>query len=76
MQGKNNTPYIVTHDRRIIRQPHTDIYKNDSIKLNLQTGEIDSVIKFKKGASVFVTSGKNIGRVGTIVHVEPHPGNY
>merc|ERR1712167_281216 len=39
--GKNKIPYIVTHDGRTIRYPHPDIKVNDSIKLNLETGEVD-----------------------------------
>jgi small subunit ribosomal protein S4e len=74
--GKNKIPYIVTHDGRTIRFPHPDIKKNDSIRLNLETGEIDSVVKFENGASVFVQGGNNIGRVGILQHVEHHPGSY
>jgi len=74
--GKNKIPYIVTHDGRTIRFPHPDIKKNDSIKLNLETGEIDSVVKFENGCLVFVTGGNNVGRVGTLMHLEKHPGSY
>merc|ERR1711953_695695 len=61
--GKNKIPYIVTHDGRSIRYPHPDIKKNDTVKLNLETGEIDGVVKFENGAICFVTGGNNIGRV-------------
>lgn len=44
--------------------------------MNLQTGEVDGVIKFENGASVLVTGGNNIGRVGILQHVERHPGNF
>jgi small subunit ribosomal protein S4e len=74
--GKNKIPYIMTHDGRTIRYPHPDIKKNDSVKLNLETGEVDGVIKFENGTSVFVTGGNNIGRVGVLMHVEHHPGSY
>jgi len=74
--GKNKIPYIVTHDGRTIRYPHPDIKKNDTVKLNLETGEVDGVIKFENGASVFVTGGNNIGRTGVLMHVEHHPGSY
>jgi len=76
VQGKNKIPYVVTHDGRTIRYPHPDIKKNDSIKLNLETGEVDGVVKFENGATVFVTGGNNIGRVGTLMHIEHHPGSY
>lgn len=74
--GKNKIPYIVTHDGRTIRFPHPDIKKNDTIKLNLENGEIDGIVKFDNGASVFVTGGNNIGRIGVLQHVEHHPGSY
>lgn len=74
--GKNKIPYIVTHDGRTIRYPHPDIKKNDSIKLNLQTGAIDGIVKFENGAQVFVQAGNNIGRVGTLMSIEHHPGSY
>jgi len=74
--GKNKIPYVVTHDGRTIRFPHPDIKKNDTIKLNLESGEIEGIVKFDNGASVFVTGGNNIGRVGVLQHVEHHPGSY
>lgn len=74
--GKNKIPYVVTHDGRTIRFPHPDIKKNDTIKINLENGEIDGIVKFDNGASVFSTGGNNIGRVGILQHVEHHPGSY
>jgi len=74
--GKNKIPYIVTHDGRTIRFPHPDIKKNDSIKLNLETGEVDSIVKFENGCTVYTIGGNNIGRVGTLMHVEHHQGSY
>ena len=46
------------------------------VQLNLETGEVDGVVKFENGAIVFVIGGNNIGRVGTLMHVEHHPGSY
>jgi len=74
--GKNKVPYIVTHDGRTIRYPHPDIKQNDSVKLNLESGEVDGVIKFENGASVFVKGGNNIGRVGVLQSIEAHQGSY
>merc|ERR1712004_245968 len=74
--GKNKIPYIVTHDGRTIRFPNPEIKKNDTVQVNLETGEIDKVVKFENGANVFVTGGNNIGRVGQLMHVEHHPGSY
>ena len=44
--GPNKVPYVVTHDGRTLRFPHPSIKKNDSIKLNLKTGEIEQFLKF------------------------------
>ena len=74
--GKNKIPYIVTNDGRTIRFPHPDIELGDSIKLNLSTHEIDGVIKFVNGASVMLTGGNNIGRIGVISSIEKHLGSY
>jgi len=64
--GETKIPYIVTHDGRTVRFPHPDIKKNDSIKFNLETGDVEGLIKFENGASVLVTGGNNIGRVGIL----------
>lgn len=74
--GPNKVPYLVTHDGRTIRYPHPDINKNDSIKLNLETGQIELWYKFEQGASVMLHGGKNIGRVGVISHVSKHDGGF
>ena len=74
--GANKIPYVVTHDGRTLRFAHPDIKKNDTVKLNLATGEIDGIVKFANGAAVFVTGGNNIGRVGVLQHIEHHPGSY
>lgn len=74
--GKNKIPYIVTHDGRTIRFPHPDINISDSIKLNLETGEVDGVVKFDNNSMVFISGGNNIGRVGVLQSVERHPGSY
>lgn len=46
------------------------------MQLNLATGEIESLIKFENFSTVFITGGNNIGRVGTMLSVEHHPGSY
>lgn len=46
------------------------------MQLNLETNEIESIIKFENNAIVIVSGGNNIGRVGVLQHVEHHPGSY
>jgi small subunit ribosomal protein S4e len=65
-------PYVVTHDGRTIRYPNPNIKRGDTVKLNLETGDIDEVYKLENNQTVMVTGGNNIGRVGVISHVEKH----
>jgi small subunit ribosomal protein S4e len=74
--GPNKIPYVVTHDARTIRFPHPDINENDTIKLDLEKNEIVSWISNEPGHLAYVTGGNNIGRVGSILHVERHLGSF
>jgi len=74
--GENKIPYITTHDGRTLRFPHPEIIINDTIKLNLENGQIESWIKFENGNTVMATGGNNIGRIGVISHIERHPGSF
>merc|ERR1719327_2575294 len=73
---KKKVPTIGTHDGRTVRYPHPDIAINDTVKLNLSTGEIQSVVKVCNGATVMLTGGNNIGRIGVLQSVEKHPGSF
>lgn len=72
------------HDGRNIllkvKDPHKsteDTYKtSDVLKIKLPSQEIIDYIKMGEGASVLVTGGKNIGRHGAIVKIEPGKGPY
>jgi ribosomal protein S4E len=44
--------------------------------LNLQTGEVESLIKYENGAQVLIIGGNNIGRVGVLQHIERHPSSF
>ena len=72
--GDNGVPYIVTRDGRTIRYPHPDIKADDTIKLDIATGEVSGHLKFEDGNLALVTGGKNQGRVGVITHKELHEG--
>ena len=37
---------------------------------------ISSVYKFVNGASVYLTGGNNIGRIGILQSIEKHPGSF
>merc|ERR1712227_422254 len=63
-------------DGRTFRFPHPDISLQDTLKVNLANGEISSVIKFQNNATVYLTGGNNIGRIGVLQSVEKHPGSF
>jgi len=73
---KKKIPFLVTHDGRTIRYPDPVIKINDVIKVEIETGKILDVIKFEAGKLAMITKGRNTGRVGTIQHVEAHPGSF
>jgi len=76
LQGPKGSPQAITHDGRTLRFPDPDIKAHDSVVVDLKTGAIKDKIKFKTGALVMVSRGKNQGRVGVITHRERHPGSF
>ena len=74
--GPKKIPFITTADGRTIRYPNPHIKEHDSIKINIETGEIIDFYKYKIGAPVLIVGGNNIGRVGIIQKIEKHPGSY
>jgi len=75
-QGAKGIPYAITHDGRTVRYPDPEIAANDTIRLCLDTGKILDYVKFEVGNTVMINGGNNIGRVGTIVSRERHPGSW
>lgn len=69
-------PFIVTHDGRTIRYPDPAIKADDTVKVDIETGKILGFTKFEAGKLAMITKGRNTGRVGTILHVEHHPGSF
>lgn len=74
--SKKQVPYVVTHDGRTIRYPDPLIKVDDVAKVDIATGKIIDFIKFDIGNVAMITKGRNTGRVGTILHVEKHPGSF
>lgn len=74
LTGTNGVPYVVTHDARTIRFVQGNTNVGDSIKLNIETGEILGTFHRKVGNLVIVTNGRNKGRVGTIHNIVQKPG--
>jgi small subunit ribosomal protein S4e len=74
--GPKKVPYLITHDGRTIRYPDPLIKINDTVQLDISTGKITDYIKFEAGNLCMVTGGRNLGRVGTVVSREKHPGSF
>jgi len=69
-------PYVVTHDGRTIRFADPLFRVNDTLKLDIATGRPVGHFKFEVGQLAMITRGANIGRVGTVVTVDHHPGSF
>lgn len=74
--GQKGIPYISTHDARTIRFPDPLIKVDDTVRVNIETGKIEDILKFEVGNMCMITGGHNIGRVGTIQLREKHPGSH
>nr|CAD7610554.1 unnamed protein product [Timema genevievae] len=74
--GPKGIPFLVTHDGRTIRYPDPVIRVNDTIQLDIATSKIMDSIKFESGNLCMITGGRNLGRVGTVVNRERHPGSF
>lgn len=74
--SKKKIPYVVTHDGRTIRYPDPAIKVDDVVKVDIATGKIVDHLKFEIGKLAMITKGRNTGRVGTVLHVERHPGAF
>lgn len=74
--GAKSVPFLVTHDGRTIRYPDPVIKANDTIQLDIATSKITDHIKFDSGNLCMITGGRNLGRVGTVVNRERHPGSF
>ncbi|KAJ3807076.1 ribosomal family S4e-domain-containing protein [Lentinula aff. lateritia] len=61
-------PHVVTHDGRTIRYPDPLIKVNDTIKFDIEQEKFTDFVKFDTGNLVMITSGRNMGRAGVIVH--------
>jgi len=69
-------PFLVTHDGRTIRFADPAVKVNDTIVLDISTGKQVGHYKFDIGNLVMITKGSNMGRVGTIVARDRHPGSF
>lgn len=49
---------------------------NDTIQVEIATSKILDYIKFESGNLCMITGGRNLGRVGTVINRERHPGSF
>jgi len=76
MRGPKGIPYATMHDGRTLRYPDPDIKAMDTVRLDTATNKMLDYVKFEPGNSVMISAGNNQGRVGTITHLEKHPGSF
>jgi len=74
--GPKGVPFVVTHDGRTIRYPDPAVKVNDTVKVDIASGKIENFIKFDSGNLCMITGGHNLGRVGTVINRERHPGSF
>jgi len=74
--GARAIPYIVTHDGRTIPYPEAEIRVGDTLRFDFMKNKVMGIAHFQKNAVCMVTGGRNVGRAGTIEHVERHPGSF
>jgi len=74
--SKKAIPQAVTHDGRTIRYPDPLVKEDDVVKVDIATGKIIEFFKFEIGKLAMITKGRNTGRVGTLTHIERHPGSF
>lgn len=74
--GAKGIPFAVTHDGRTIRYPDPLVKVNDVVKVDLETGKFKEFLKMEVGNLCYITGGRNMGRIGTIVHRERHHGGF
>lgn len=74
--GPKGVPFIVLHDGKTLRYPDPDTKVGDTVKVDLETMRPVGLTKFEIGCQVYVTGGRNRGRIGTLVGRDRHPGMF
>merc|ERR1712055_309140 len=74
--GPKGVPMLNTFDGRTIRYPDPLVKVNDTIQVDIATGKITDFFKFVSGNLCMITGGRNLGRVGQVMHRERHPGSF
>merc|ERR1712091_525271 len=74
--GPKGVPFITTHDGRTINYPNPRIKVNDTVRFDIESGNILEHFKFDVGQLVMVIGGQNVGRIGIVESRERHQGSF
>lgn len=74
--GANGVTYLVTHDGRTLRFASKEATINDTVKYNLESGEVGERYAMAVNNVAFIMNGSNRGRVGIITHIAHFDGNH
>lgn len=74
--GANGVTYLVTHDGRTLRFANREVTMNDTVKLNLDNGEITERYPMVVNNLAYVMNGSNRGRIGIVNHIAHFDGNH
>jgi len=74
--GAKGVPYATLHDGRTLRYPDPAVKQNDTVRIDIATGKMLDFVKFEIGNMAMTSAGNNMGRVGTVVSREKHPGSF
>ena len=74
--GANGVTYLVTHDGRTLRFASKEATINDTVKYNLESGEVGERYAMAVHNVAFIMNGSNRGRVGIITHIAHFDGNH
>lgn len=74
--GANGITYLVTHDGRTLRFVDKEVGMNDTVRLNLDNGEVTERLPMVVNNLAFIMNGSNRGRVGIITHISHFDGNH
>ncbi|MFW6448921.1 MAG: 30S ribosomal protein S4e [Halobacteriota archaeon] len=67
---------LALHDGRVVLVDEPDAYgTNDSVIVDLDTGEIVHHLPYGEGAMVTAVAGQHAGQIGTVERIDVHPGS-
>jgi len=74
--GPKGVPFVVLHDGKTLRYPDPNTKVGDTVKVDLETMRPTDLVKFEVGCQVYISGGRNRGRIGTLIARDRHPGMF